>query len=103
MAKGAETSFSDIDLMVIGSLSLMEVVSAVSGAERELGREVNPSVYPVDEFCRKLTTGQHFITSVVAGPKLFLIGNEQQLKGLAQIRLAEGARQAAKKSPISSR
>lgn len=91
VATGAETSDSDVDLMVIGEVSLMDVVSATSGAQRELGREVNPSVYPKEEFCRKLAEGQHFIARVVAGPKLFLIGDEQQLKGLAQVRVAQRA------------
>jgi predicted nucleotidyltransferase len=91
VATGTETSASDVDVMIIGDLPLMKVVSALSVAQRELGREVNPTVYPSEEFCRKLAAGQHFITRVVAGPKLFLIGDERQLKGLAEKRLAQGA------------
>ncbi|MEO8130915.1 MAG: nucleotidyltransferase domain-containing protein [Bryobacteraceae bacterium] len=89
-ATGTETLCSDVDLMVIGDLSLMDVVAALSDAQRELGREVNPNVYPRVEFCRKLAAGQHFLNSVIGGPKIFLIGDERQLKGLAEIRVAEG-------------
>lgn len=41
-------------------------------AERKVGREVNPSVYPVKEFTAGLKRGAHFLKRVVAGPKLFV-------------------------------
>jgi hypothetical protein len=78
--------------MVVGDkLSLTDVVSAIAEAQREIGREINPSVYPTEEFCRKLAEGQHFVSRVVAGEKIFLIGDEHQLTRLAQIRVAQGA------------
>jgi uncharacterized protein len=85
VATGAENAASDLDLMVIGEVSLMDVVSAMTDAQRELGREVNPTVYPAIEFRRRLAKGQHFITRVLAGPKFFLIGNEQHLSIRARI------------------
>jgi predicted nucleotidyltransferase len=45
---------SDVDLLVIGSCSFGEVVAAVGKAQDKLGREVNPSVYPADEFKKRL-------------------------------------------------
>jgi uncharacterized protein len=93
VAVGTETSASDVDVMVVGdNLSLTDVVSAIAEAQREIGREINPSVYPTGEFCRKLAEGRHFVSSVVAGPKIFLIGDERELTRLAQIRMAKGAR-----------
>ncbi len=92
VATGTETPMSDVDVLIVGdNLSLSDVVSAIADAQRELGREVNPSLYPTREFCRKLAEGQHFISNVVAGQKIFLIGDERELKRLAQIRLAQGA------------
>jgi len=92
VAAGTETSLSDVDVLVIGDrLSLTDVVPAIAEAQRELGREINPSVYPTREFCRKLAEGQHFVSNVVAGPKIFFIGDEHELTRLAQIRVAEGA------------
>jgi hypothetical protein len=81
---GSEASASDVDLMAVENVSFMDVVSAISGAQRELGREVNPSVYSAGEFCRKLAEGRQFVTRVMAGPRIFLIGNAQQLKGIAR-------------------
>jgi hypothetical protein len=78
--------------MVVGrKISLEEVVSALAQAERELRREINPSVYRAGEFRRKLVEGHHFLSSVVAGPKIFLIGDAHELARLAQIRMAQGA------------
>ncbi len=92
VAKGTETSMSDVDVMVVGEeLSLSDIVSAIAQAQRVLGREINPSVYPTEEFYRKLAEGHHFISSVVAGEKIFLIGDEHELIRLAQIRVAQGA------------
>jgi predicted nucleotidyltransferase len=92
VATGMETSMSDIDVLVVGdNLSLAHVVPAIAETQRKLGREINPSVYPTGEFCRKLAEGQHFISNVVAGQKIFLIGNEHELTRLAQIRVAQGA------------
>ena len=74
---------SDVDLLVIGSCSFGEVAAAVGKAQDKLGREVNPSVYPLDEFKKKAAAGHHFIKTVLAGPKIFLIGNENELERLA--------------------
>jgi len=92
MASGTETAGSDVDVMVAGErVSMDEVVSALADAQRDLGREINPSVYRTEEFCRKLAQGQHFLSGVVSGPKIFLIGDENELARLAGIRMAQGA------------
>jgi uncharacterized protein len=74
---------SDVDLMVIGSCDFGEIVDAVGKAQDKLGREVNPSIYPVDEFQKKVAAEHHFLKTVLAGSKIFLIGDEHELEGLA--------------------
>ena len=74
---------SDVDLMVIGSCTFGEVVDAVGKAQDKLGREVNPSVYPTDEFRKKVEARHHFLKTVLAGAKIFLVGDEHELEGLA--------------------
>lgn len=104
LAAGSETAASDVDVMIVGrEISLHDAVSALSDAQSELRREVNPSVYRTGEFCRKLAEGHHFLSSVVAGPKIFLIGDENELARLAQN--SDGSRStrpAARKSATSS-
>jgi len=84
MATGSGQSQSDVDLMVIGSCSFGQVVNAIGQTQDKLGREVNPSVYPVDEFRRKVAGKHHFLTTVLDEPKIFLIGDENELGKLAQ-------------------
>ena len=84
MAKGLAKSQSDVDLIVIGSSTFAEVVNAITKAQHELGREVNPSTYPVDEFRQKVLAEHHFINTVLKEPKIFLIGDERELAKLAQ-------------------
>jgi predicted nucleotidyltransferase len=83
-AKGSVKPDSDVDLIVIGSCSFGEVVDAISKAQDKLGREVNPSVYPVDEFKKKVTGKHHFLTTVLNEPKIFIIGDENDIGRLAQ-------------------
>ncbi len=82
-ASNSTKTGSDVDVMVIGSCDFGEVVDALSKAQERIGREINPSVYPADEFKRKVGAEHHFLRTVLAGPKIFLIGDENELKGLA--------------------
>jgi predicted nucleotidyltransferase len=104
IAAGCETAASDIDVMVVGdAVSLQDVVSALADAQARLGREVNPSVYRTGEFYRKLAGRHHFLSSVVGGPKIFLIGDEDELARLAQIRVAQGAQDKSPGNCLSVR
>lgn len=84
VARGEQTARSDVDLMVVGDVTLADLVPLIRVAERKLGREVNPSVYPVKEFTAGLKRGTHFLKRVVAGPKLFVEGSDRELERLAR-------------------
>jgi len=84
MAKGSIESQSDVDLMVIGSSRFGEVVNAMSKAQHKLDREINPTVYPLNEFRQKVLAEHHFINTVLKEPKIFLIGDENDLRSLAK-------------------
>ena len=88
LAKGTATADSDVDVLVIGDLAFSEVVDLLGSAQESIGREVNPSVYPVDEFVTKISQGQHFVTSLIDEPKIFLIGDEDVFGRLVEKRLA---------------
>jgi len=83
IAAGNENRRSDIDVVVIGRVSFEEVVSLLSPAEEKLKREVNPVVYPVAEFKKKVKEGHHFVKTVLEDQKIFLIGDEDELTKLA--------------------
>jgi len=81
-ARGEETTESDIDLLLVGDLSLREASAVLGPVGRDLGRELNPTVYPPEEFKAKASQGHHFITAVLKGEKIYLIGDEHELKTL---------------------
>jgi predicted nucleotidyltransferase len=84
IAMNTDGKASDIDIMVIGEISFDEVVSAISKAEELIQREINPVVYPVFEFRQKIQTNHHFLNTVLEGEKIFIIGDQGELTGLAK-------------------
>jgi len=92
VARQEETVGSDVDLMVVGRTSFSEVVSALRPAQKALGREINPTVFPPSEFRSKLAAGSHFLHSVMKEERLFVMGTEHELAKLAAKRLARSAR-----------
>ena len=82
VARGEETSASDVDLMVIGDTTFAEVATAVRAAERVLRREVNLVVYPVREFQVKVREGHSFLARVMDSEKLFIVGSAHELDAL---------------------
>jgi len=84
IARGKERRASDVDVMVIGEVSFAETADALARAQDAIGREVNPSVYPLNEFRAKLAARHHFLLSVLKGEKIFLIGAEHELARLAK-------------------
>ena len=84
VARSTDDRRSDIDLMVVGEISFGDVVSLLSPAEEELGREVNPVVYPVAEFKKKVKEDHHFVKTVLEDEKIFVIGDEHELRRLVE-------------------
>lgn len=83
-ADNSARAASDVDLMVIGSGSFRQVVDAISEAQEKLGREINPTVYPVKEWQEKLSSGHHFVVCVARSAKIFIKGNEDDLAKIAR-------------------
>jgi predicted nucleotidyltransferase len=83
MARSTDDRRSDIDLMVVGRISFGDVVSLLTPAEQKLAREVNPVVYPIAEFKKKVREDHHFVKTVLEDEKIFVIGNEDELRKLA--------------------
>lgn len=78
-AGGKERKGSDVDVCVVGMVTFAEIVSALSLAQQNLSREINPSVFPPEEFRTKLASHNHFLMSIIKGPKIFLVGDEHEL------------------------
>jgi predicted nucleotidyltransferase len=78
MARHEENAGSDIDLMIVGDVTLDEVLKQFAPVERQIGRPVNPTVYSTGEFKSKLKGGNHFLKSVMRGDKVILIGDPNE-------------------------
>ena len=88
IARSEEHRGSDVDLLVVGKVTFAEIVSALDQAQKTINREINPTVYPVDEFQSKLSAGHHFLSTIVEKPMFFLFGDKRELARLAKKRLA---------------
>jgi hypothetical protein len=82
MAGGTEKPESDVDLVILGTISLREVSGLLSGAGQDFGREINTHVMTPREFLRRRAAGDHFVHTVMGGPRVFLVGNERELEEL---------------------
>lgn len=83
VASGTETALSDVDLLFIGAAGFSDVVRAVYPVQAELAREINPVVYSVMEFQRRVAAHDAFVMDLLAKPTVLLIGSEYDLSQLA--------------------
>ena len=83
VASGKQSSTSDVDLMVIGDVKLREIAPALRPVQDRIAREINPSVYTLDEFMKRVASDDHFIGSVLRGPRITLVGRDDELDDLA--------------------
>lgn len=82
VARGHERQESDLDLLVIGGVEFREVIEALSEAQEQIQRQIHVTVYPLLEFRTKVAAGHHFLSSVLVAEKLFVIGDENELREL---------------------
>ncbi len=80
VAKRQDTAASDIDLMLLSDeLSYGDVFSALEAASAKLGRTVNPTILTRKEFAKRVKGQDAFLTRVLAQPKVWLIGGEDDI------------------------
>ena len=91
LARGEPQSSSDVDVMLVGSIGFADAVRVLHPVQETLRREINPVVYSLDEFQRRITSGDSFIREVLIQPKLFIAGNEDELRKLTQDQTATAA------------
>ena len=81
VAKGADSAGSDIDLMVISdTLTYADIFGALEPATEQLGRPANPTVYSRQEFSRRIREENAFVTRVLSGEKVWIIGSDNDIE-----------------------
>ena len=74
---GTDTAGSDVDLLVVADgVMLEELYDVLSPVEASLARRISPTLYTSTEFNERKAAGSHFLTNVLAGEHLILIGEE---------------------------
>ena len=84
LVRGGQRSSSDVDVIVVGNVTFGEVVSALGRVQETIRREINPLVYPPEEFRSKLAADHHFLKKALEGTKFFLIGDDYELAKLVE-------------------
>lgn len=90
IASGQAKASSDVDLMVIGSVGLRELVTRLIPAGERLGREINPHVMSEAEYFKRCEEGEHFISTIVGSERHIIVGDEYELRGMEKQRMAQG-------------
>ncbi len=79
MASGRQTAGSDLDICVLGEVSLLEVVKALSPVQETLQREINPVVMTPQKFSDQSRKKDRFVTRVLSEPILFVKATRDEL------------------------
>lgn len=82
VARGEHHAGSDIDVFIVGDVLLSQLALPLSEAEKGLGRQISATTFERKEFASRVRKRDHFISKVLAGPKIFLIGDAARLEAL---------------------
>jgi len=84
LARGEEGARSDVDLMLIGTVSTMNVAPVLRRLEKMVDRQMNPTIFTEDDFARNLARKNHFLQTVMRGKKIMLKGSKDELEAIAR-------------------
>ena len=77
VVKGTDTASSDIDLLIVADdMTLEALYSALAPVESSLDRKIGPTLYTTKEFESRRAAGNPFLSRVLEGEHLVLIGRE---------------------------
>jgi predicted nucleotidyltransferase len=78
-ASKSEKEASDIDVMIIGKPDVSQLNKKIRELEQKLKREINLSVYSWVDYQAKKRARSGFILDLLRGPKIMLVGTEDDL------------------------
>jgi predicted nucleotidyltransferase len=102
-AEGKEGPFSDIDVMIVGNASFEDVVAAIQKPQSVLGRPINPVILETAEFAAKRAADDGFLSRVLGGPRIMLIGSVDEPGKSRQDRPAQAAHRHSRRSGAAAR
>ena len=84
VARGEADAASDVDVMLIGEVSTMEIVPAFRRVEKVIGRPINATIFSERDFRDSLKKKNHFLRTVLRSDKIMLKGSEDELDAVAR-------------------
>lgn len=85
-AKGQDLPGSAIDVLLVAEVANYgDLLTRLAPAERTLRRKINPNLYTLADYQRRLREGQPFLLQVLQQPKLFVIGEEANLQAISAL------------------
>ena len=83
-AAGQDLPGSAIDLLLVAEeANYGDLLTRLAPAERTLRRKINPNLYTLPDYQRRLREGQPFLLQVLQQQKLFVIGDERTLASIS--------------------
>ena len=84
VARGEDNAASDVDVMLIGEVSTMDVVPVLRRVEKVVGRPINETIFSERDFRDSIKKKSHFLRTVLRGNKVMLKGSENELDAIAR-------------------
>lgn len=79
VVKGTDTAASDIDLLIVAEgVTLEDIYTVLAPVEAGLDRKISPALYTPQEFVERKESNSAFLTRVLSGEHLVLIGSEDE-------------------------
>ena len=88
MASGEQAASSDVELLVLGDATMVEIVKALSPLKGTLGREINPVVMTSSKFTALLKKRDRFVMWVLDEPRIFVMGDKSEFGKLDKDQIA---------------
>ena len=76
--RGRQSTALDVDLFIVGSANMPILIEVVKRNERILGKEINYTVMPEEEFVFRIRKNDTFIAKILAQSRTMLIGDEEE-------------------------
>ncbi|SNY45939.1 transcriptional regulator, ArsR family [Arsukibacterium tuosuense] len=80
VASGKATANSDVDLLLVGDLGFAEAIKLLYPAQQQLGREINPKLYSLNEWHKAVAGQSGFIQQLLTDPLLPIVGNMDDVR-----------------------
>jgi len=82
VAGGRQLAAGDVDVRIVSGHDPRVLATVLAEAGEQLGREINVTAYTTDEFRARVATGRPFLTGLLDGAKIWLLGDDAELRAV---------------------